>query len=379
MFIYVSKSDFSSGPDGGSPKDGLDVMEFDPATGAFKGIIETIRGLRNPGYLALHPKLPVMYLSERWINEDKSPTTQEQRLRGDCVRTFSIDTKTGKLKEIDRRYPGGESTMHQSVHPSGKFIAFASPGRPVDPNPKEGHLTVLRIGPDGKPGELCASVVYPDPPPVWRKNRPKPYPHSVFPDPKWKRVFSPCLMADRVLIYKFDENTGALTPSDQPYAQTSSNSGPRHMAFHPNGKFFYTTNEFDATLSAFLHDSETGLTSIIQTASFHPAGFEGKKNGSHVVVHPNGRTLYASNRSYQCITVFAIDQATGELTLISHRKTGERPRDFVFDPSGKFLLVTNQNGNTVMSFHVDPLNGDLRSTGHSIETFAPNCVVFGPV
>lgn len=237
MFIYVSKSDFSSGPDGGSPKDGLDVMEFDPATGAFGGIIETIRGLRNPGYLALHPKLPVIYLTERWISEDKSPTTHEQQQRGDCVRTFSIDKQTGRLKEIDRRFPGGLSTMHQSVHPSGKFIAFASPGRPVDPNPKDGHLTVLRIGPDGIPGELCASVVYPDPPPVWRKNRPKPYPHSVFPDPKWKRVFSPCLMADRVLIFRFDENTGGLTPSEQPYAQTSSGSGPRHMAFHPNGRF----------------------------------------------------------------------------------------------------------------------------------------------
>jgi 6-phosphogluconolactonase len=201
----------------------------------------------------------------------------------------------------------------------------------------------------------------------------------VFADPAWKRLFVCFLMLDRVLIYRFDENTGALTPSEQPYVQTSSGAGPRHMAFHPSGRFFYTTNEFDATVSAFSHDAKTGAAAIVQTASFHPAGFEGKKNGSHIMVGPTGRFLYCSNRSHQTITIFAIDPASGELRLVGHRQTlGDRPRDFNFDPSGRFLLVTNQNGHTVVSFHVDPTTGDLRPTGHSIESPSANCVVFGP-
>lgn len=376
MFIYVANSDFTSGKRGGSPKDALSVFDFDETTGAFKHV-QTLGDVRNPTYLARHPKLPVVYAIERWINPDRSPTTPEQQ-KGDCVSSFAIDPANGTLSLIGRGPTGGLSPMHVNVHPSGRFAAFANPGLPTDPDPASGHVTVIELGENGAPGKLCASVKFEGRSPVWR-HRPKPYPHSVFADPGRKRLFSCFLMLDRVLIYRFDEKTGALTPSEQPYAQTSSGAGPRHMAFHPSGRFFYTINEFDATVSAFAHDTASGAVAIIQTISIQPADFDGKKSGAHVMVGPGGRFLYCSNRSHQSIAIFAIDQKTGELTLVGHRKTlGARPRDFNFDPSGRFLLVANQHGNTMVSFHVDPDTGDLRPTGHSVESHSANCIVFGP-
>ena len=382
MFIYVCTSNFSSGPQGMTPEDGVAVFDFDVKTGAFRQI-QHLKGFRNPTYLARHPKLPVLYMLERWVNPDrKNPTPESERAdqkKSDGSAAFAIDPKSGELTLMGRYSSYGLSPMHLNVHPNGRYILFANPGLPKDPDPASGHVTAVRIKPDGALGELAATVQYAGLSPTWRHERPKPYPHSAFTAPDWKRVFVCNLVADRVTIYRFDEKTGALTPSEQPYAQVSSGAGPRHMAFHPGGRFFYVLNEYDATISAFVHDPETGAAAIVQTASFQPADFVGKKSGSHVLVGPGGRFLYCSNRSHRSIAIFAIDQQTGELRLIRHQSAmGKRQRDFIFDPTGRMFLVTNQDSGEVVSFHVDPDSGDLRPTGHTANLPNANCVVFGP-
>jgi 6-phosphogluconolactonase len=376
LFVYVSSSDFAGGPDGGAPQDAVSALELDLRSGALKHV-QTIEKLRSPTYMVRNPRVPVLYVLERWIKEDKGTPTPEQ-MKGDAVVSFAIDGKSGALSLLGRASTGGQSPMHLQTDKNGGYAFFANPGRPKDPDPKEGHATAIRLNADGTPGRITGSVHYAPRPPVWR-NRPKTYPHSIFPDPAGRRVFVPQLMTDRVVIYDFDTDSGALSEGKQPYVQVSSGAGPRHVAFHPGGRFFYVVNSFDATLSAFSYDVETGLCSIVQTISVHPENFAGKKNISHAMVAPGGRHLYCSHRTHGSIAVFAINQQTGELKLASrHESLGARPRDFAFDASGRMMLVTNQNSNTVISFHVNTDSGALKPTGKQIVVYSPNCVVFGP-
>jgi len=376
MYVYIGNSNFETGPEGGSPNDALTVFAFNEQTGGLTHV-QTIGGVRNPSYMARHPTLPVLYVVERWVNPDRATPTPEQ-MKGDCLAAFAMNPADGTLSLLGRAPTGGESPMHVQIHRNGKFAFTANPGRPKDPDPEHGHATAIRLGPDGAPGAVAGSVKYTGRAPTWR-HRPKTYPHSAFTDIDGKRLLVPQLMTDRVTIYDFDETIGQLSENAQPYVQVSSGAGPRHLAFHPDGKHFYLVNSFDGTLSVFSYDVATGASSIVQTMSLQPAGYTGGKSASHVLVSPDGRTLYCSHRSHRSIVVFSIDAESGELTLIGHRATnGERPRDFAFDPSHRFMLVTNQLANSIVTFRIDPETGDLTLTGEETKVHAPNCVVFGP-
>ena len=374
MFVYVSNSDFVGGPDGKDPRDAVSVFDLDAETGALNHV-QTFGDMRSPTYMGRNPKHPVLYVTERWINGDKSTPTPEQ-MNHDGVASLVIDPVSGTLSWGSRHTTGGQSPMHLSVNPEGNYLFAANPGRPKDPDPTEGHTTVLRLGADGLPCEVTHSVHYDCIPPLWRA-RPKTYPHAAFGDPEHKRIFVPHLMSDQVLIYDFNSDAGTLKTSRQPYVNVNSGAGPRHIAFHPSGRYFYVVNYYDATLAVFSYDKATGLASIVQTASVHPDGFKGVKDISHALVSATGNFLYCSHRIHNSIAVFAINPETGELKLSNRFEVGERPRDFALSPSGRMMVVTNQAANEIASFHVDSIKGGLKSTGHLVSTFSPNCVVFG--
>lgn len=374
MFIYVSSSDFVGGEEGGVPQDMVSVVAVD-AEGAMR-LVQSIQGVCSPTYMARNPVQPVLYVLERFIKADKSTPTPAQMAK-DGLRAYAISPSDGTLSDIGRTPTGGESPMHLSLHPSGRFVFTANPGRPKDPDPVRGHVTAIDTGSDGATFRLAGSANYEGVAPVWR-HRPKTYPHSVFPDPAGRRVFVPQLMTDRVTIYNFDAQSGALTAAFQPYVQVSSGAGPRHVAFRPDGRFFYVVNSFDATLSAVEYDADSGLCTVVQTLSVHPAGFAGKKNISHALVSADGRFLYCSHRTHNSLGILSIDPESGELALLERAQTqGARPRDFAFSANGRLLVVTNQKANQLESFHVDPDTGGLRATGHVLDIYSPNCVVFG--
>ncbi|MEO6419630.1 MAG: beta-propeller fold lactonase family protein [Polyangiaceae bacterium] len=141
---------------------------------------------------------------------------------------------------------------------------------------------------------------------------------------------------------------------------TLAGAGPRHLAFHPAGKLAFLINEKNSTLTAFTLDGTSGLLSPVETKSTLPAGFSGSNTGAEVWVHPGGGFVYVSNRGDDSIGVFAIDGATGTMTLRGHTKTGgTTPRDFTIDPTGTFLYAANQGSSTVVPFRIDPTQGTL--------------------
>jgi 6-phosphogluconolactonase len=156
-------------------------------------------------------------------------------------------------------------------------------------------------------------------------------------------------------------------------------SGPRHIVFHPNGRYAYIINEMASTITACGYDPRTGTLREIKTYPLLAADFQGRNTAAEVVVHPSGKFVYGSNRGDNTIAVFACDPDTGRLTFVERDSTeGKIPRNFEIDPSGKFLLAANQLSGSVVVFGIDENTGHLQATGAKIAVDAPECVKFLP-
>src|SRR5262249_13809233 len=149
-------------------------------------------------------------------------------------------------------------------------------------------------------------------------------------------------------IYRYDPNKGTLKPNNPPAVDIAPESGPRHFAFHPSGKYAYVINELKNTVTAFKYDPERGVLKTMQTAPTLPKGFKKDSWTAEVQVHPSGKFLYGSNRGHNSITIFAIDSETGKLTPRGQQATGiKTPRNFGMDPTGSYMLVGNQDSNSI--------------------------------
>ncbi len=200
--------------------------------------------------------------------------------------------------------------------------------------------------------------------------------HMIVADPSNRYVFVPCLGADYVAQFLFDDTTGTLTPNAVATVSTPSGAGPRHLAFHPTLPYAYLLSETASTVTPFALDGTTGRLSALDTPqSTIPNGFSGTNTGAEVHVHPSGRFLLASNRGDDSIVVFSIDPTTGKITYVSRTSSGgTTPRDFTLDPSGAFLYAANQGSNTVVPFRVDASQGGITTNGGSSSATMPSFV-----
>jgi 6-phosphogluconolactonase len=188
------------------------------------------------------------------------------------------------------------------------------------------------------------------------------------------------LGADKIFIYRFNAQDGSLAPNNPPFANIAPGSGPRHLAFHPNGKWIYVISEIASTVTAFNWNPENGALEEFQTVSALPENFKGVNTSAEIAVHPNGKFLYASNRGDDSVAIFAIDQTTGKLTLVGHISCGGKtPRFFTFDPTGKWLLCSNHGSDNTVVFRVDEKTGKLTQTGQPVSVPYPFCERFLPV
>jgi 6-phosphogluconolactonase len=181
---------------------------------------------------------------------------------------------------------------------------------------------------------------------------------------------------DELLVYRFDAKKGTLAPNNPPYAKLDPGAGPRHLAFHPNGKYAYVVNELQSTITAFDYDAQRGVLTKQKTVSTLPKDFTASNNTAEIEVHPSGKFLFASNRGQDTIALFSIAEKTGALTLVDHFPTqGRTPRNFQIDPTGKFLFVANQNTDNISVFRIDS-NGRLTSTKQTLQVSKPVCLKF---
>jgi 6-phosphogluconolactonase len=187
--------------------------------------------------------------------------------------------------------------------------------------------------------------------------------HMIVADPSDRFVFVPCLGADYVAQFLFDATTGKLTPNAVPHLATTAGAGPRHLAFHPDGKTVYLIDETASTMTALTLDSTAGTLTASQTISTLPSGFTGTNTAAEVHVHPSGEWLFGSNRGDDSIAVFALD-SSGHMTLQGVTKSGgTTPRDFALDPTGTWLYAANQGSGSVVAFGFDASAGTLTPVG----------------
>ena len=255
---------------------------------------------------------------------------------------------------------------------------WTKPGKNVIvANYASGSVAVLQVGAEG---ELIGptSVIQhagkgPD-----AKRQEGPHAHSTNLDPANKFAIVADLGLDQLKLYHFDGIAGKLTPNDPLAYSTAPGAGPRHFAFHPDGKRAFVINEINSTLTALDYDAGRGVLTPRQTVSTLPAGFTGDSTCAEVVVHPSGKFVYGSNRGHDSIAAFAIEP-DGKLKPIGHQGEGVKtPRNFNIDPSGQWMIVANQDGNSLVVFRIDQKTGMLSPTGTRAEIGGPVCVKFWP-
>jgi 6-phosphogluconolactonase len=338
---------------------GIYRCEFDTKTGKI-GTPELAAEAANASFLALSPNGKFLYC----VNEIDNLNGKNSG----GVQAFALDPKTGKLTLLNQQPTQGGGPCHLIVDKAGKNVLAANYGG--------GSVCVIPIKEDGSLAAPSSFIQHKgtsvDP-----GRQEGPHAHSVNLDANNHFAFVADLGLDKVLVYKFDPAKGTITPNDPPFFSLPPGSGPRHFAFHPNGKIAYVINEMKNTVTAMEYDAKTGTLMKLQTLPTLPADFKGNNSTAEVVVHPSGDFLYGSNRGHNSIASFKIDPKTGELTATGHQTEGiKTPRNFNIDPTGKFLVVANQDGASLVVFSIDPKTGELKPTGQTVEIANPVCVKF---
>ena len=280
-----------------------------------------------------------------------------------AVTAFAIDSKTGKLQLLNEVASGGADPCYISFDRTGKYALVA--------NYTGGSVSVFPVRPDGHIGEASAFVQHKGSS-VNRERQEGPHAHWIETTPDNRFAIAADLGLDELLVYRFDAAKGTLTPNDPPYAKLDPGAGPRHLAFHPGGKWAYVVNELQSTITTFSFDGNRGTLQKLTSVTTLPQGFTGANDTAEIHVHPNGKFLFASNRGHDSIVVFAIDGKTGSLGLVGHFPTlGKTPRNFEIDPTGKFLFAANQDSNNVVVFRIDLQTGKLSPAGKTIDVPSP--------
>ncbi len=348
---------------------GIHVFEVDRRTGEMSpaGIVEMGT---SPSCLAWNAEKTRLYSgneTER-VGADESGT----------VSAFAV-AKHGSLKLLNTVRSGGKGPAHLSVHPGGKFVLVA--------NYFGGSVAVLPIQSDGSLGEAVevrkdAGKVGP----TQATNAPEgsfaisghdqTHAHMIEADPSGKFVIHVDLGLDQILVWKFDEEKGTLTPAETPFIALPPGDGPRHFAFHPNGRWFYSIQEEGSTVVLFDFDAKTGGLTARQTISSLPPGYSGSNFCSEILVSEDGRYVYAGNRLHDSIGIFSVG-ADGGLSYVTEEWTrGDYPRSFTFDPTGGFLYCCNQRADHIAVFRVEKSSGRLAFTGHYTPVGNPSQIVF---
>ena len=346
----------------GSESKGIYAYRFDSATGRVVPVglaAETI----NPSFLAVHPNHRFLYA----VNE----VSNYQGEKSGAVSAFAINRATGKLTLLNEIATKGGDPCYISFDKTGQYVLVA--------NYAGGSIAAFPVLKDGRLVEASAFIQH-----SGHGTNPQrqegPHAHSVDLSPDNRFALVDDLGLDQTLVYAFDSAKGSLNTGNATIAKAEPGAGPRHLAFHPNGKFVYVINEMASTVSAFQYDATAGGLHKLQTTSALPKDFSGHSEAAEIQVHLSGKFLYASNRGHDTIAVFAIDRSMGTLTPIEYVSTkGDSPRHFEIDPTGTMLFAANEKSDNIVIFHINQQTGRLTPTGKSLEVSQPVCIKFVPV
>ncbi len=371
LLVYVGTYSSPQGPEGSRGNgQGIYLFQVDLSNGNLSQR-EVIPNGSNPSCLALDPSKTHLYSA----NE----TATFEGANSGSVSAYRIDRSNGHLTLLNTVSSQGAGPAHLSVHPSGRYVLVA--------NYAGGTVAVLPIRPDGSlgaatdvkkdEGEVARTRAATAPPGSFAfSGHDRPHAHMILSDPSGKFVLASDLGLDRIFIWKFDADKGSLTANNPARVSLPPGDGPRHFAFHPNGRWLYSLQEEASTLVKFDYDGARGTLTARQTISSLPAGFQGTDYTSEVMVSADGRFVYAANRLHDGISLFSVGPS-GELTYVAEEWTrGDYPRSFNIDPAGNYFYSCNQRGDAITTFRIDRRTGRLSFTGQYTGVGTPSSIVF---
>ena len=330
-YVYVSNAD----------SEDISVFRLDQSNGALSHI-ETLPVGGTVMPLALSPDHHHLYAGLR-----SKPYS---------VLSFAINPIDGRLILL-KTSPLAESMAYLSTDATGRYLFAASYGGNL--------LSVNRIEANGLAGD--PQQVIPT----------GPMAHAIRNAPDNRYVFASVLGSDAWLRLKFDAVTGQLTQDAAPAYTLPPKSGPRHFVFSPDHRFSYLIDELDGKLHVLAFDAANDTAKPVQTVSIVPADFSGDKPwGADVHLTPDGRFLFASERTSSTLASFRVDKQTGTLTRIGTWPTEKQPRGFNIDPSGNYLLAVGQLSTQMSVYRINKQTGALKALGHYPVGKNPNWIEF---
>lgn len=340
----------------GPQSKGIYSCRFDAETGRLE-TPSVAAELERPSFLAFHPNRKYLYA----VSE----------LRNSTVSAFQINARAGTLKALNTVSTKGSSACHLVVDRTGRSMAVANYGN--------GSVAIFRVGADGRLSESTAQVQHSGSGPDQARQR-GPHAHAVALSADNRFLFVPDLGLDKIFTYRLDPAEANITAHDPPFVATPPGSGPRHFAFHPNGRLAYSVNEMTSSVTSFVYEPATGKLSARATVANLPDEFSGTDNSAEIEVDAAGKFVYASNRGHNSITIFRVDPKLGSLTTVDRVSTqGKTPRNFRIDPTGRFVLAANQDSNSIVVFRRDGASGKLTPTVQTVSVGSPVCIDFLPL
>ncbi|WP_206306140.1 lactonase family protein [Streptomyces humi] len=323
---------------------GIGLADYDPATGEITGT-GTLTGVTDPSYLAVHPDGRTLYA----VNEHAAGSVTAVRL--------------ADRKVLGSRGTGGAGPCHLSVHPTGRWLLSA--------NYTSGSVAVHPIDATGALGERTALVTHSSPAPG--PGQQGPHAHQFVTSPDGGHVLAVDLGTDTVYTYRLDLAKGTLTELSQ--AHTKPGAGPRHLTFHPGGRYAYLADEVDDTVTVCGYDPATGRLTVGEPQS------TGSRAGTtnypaQILVTADGSYAYLANRGDNTLARYQIEADGARLRLLDTVPVhGDFPRQIAFSPDGGLLFAANQRSGTVSVFTVDAADGELRLAGEPFASPVAVCAL----
>jgi len=335
--------------------EGIYVYELDLLSGALT-YVSTTPDTINPSFLAVDSSGRHLYaVNEHY--EDLGPHG--------TVTAFVIDPTTWGLTRLNVQSSHGLAPCYISLDGTGRYALVA--------NYLTGNVCVLPVREDGSLAPATHVVQHDGG--GRRADQDGPHAHCILTSRGNRHVLAVDKGADKIMVYRLDTERGMLLASSHPWLKLRPGTGPRHITFHPSGRFLYCINELDSTIAVLGYDAEPGTLEELQRVPTLPPEAKGPNSGADIRITPSGRFVYGSNRGHNSIVIYAVDEVTGKLSYVGHEPSlGACPRGCAIDPTGTFLLVANQDTSSISTFRIDQETGRLAATGHTAQVPTPVCV-----
>ncbi|MCH1504293.1 lactonase family protein [Verrucomicrobiales bacterium] len=336
---------------------GIYQAKFDSEKGALS--VPTLAAeVKSPGFLAMHPNGDALYAVANTPD-------------GAGVVAYTVDD-AGALTLLNTAPIGDGGGAHVAVHPSGKLLLTAQYGG--------GSTACFKLAVDGKLAGLPVLHEHEGGSKVVGKRQDSPHPHWCGFSPDGKFAFVPDLGMDGIVIYKVDAKNSSI--SKHGFAASIPGGGPRHMRFSVDGKFIYLLNELALAVSTFAYDADKGTATLLTTTQSLSDAVKAKEtfnSASEILVHPNGKFVYSANRGNDSVTAYVANPKTGELAVTEVEPIrGAWPRNINIDATGKWLLAAGAQSNTISMFEINQESGELTfHRGKIVNVPGSICILFG--